>query len=67
MALLFRNRGLNRPRGIAHASAGAATTKPVFQECHTPDGASRLAIRRMQVDGNAMLLTVDPDHIGDAS
>jgi len=39
--------------------------RPVFQECHRvamndDSGALRLAIRRMQIDGNGMLLTVDP-------
>jgi hypothetical protein len=34
--------------------------RPIFQECHRTDGTARLAIRRMTVDGNDMMLTVDP-------
>ncbi len=34
--------------------------RPVFQECHGAGGGQRLAIRRMEIDGNGMLLTVDP-------
>jgi hypothetical protein len=34
--------------------------RPVFQECHRADGTRRLAIRRMEIDENGMLLTVDP-------
>lgn len=34
--------------------------RPVFLECHKSDAASRLAIRRMEIDGISMLLTVDP-------
>lgn len=34
--------------------------RAVFQECHAADGALRLAIRRMEIEGNGMLLTADP-------
>jgi len=34
--------------------------RPVFQECHLAGGAVSLAIRRMQIDGHGMMLTVDP-------
>ncbi len=34
--------------------------RPIFQDCHKTDGSSRLAIRRMEIDGSGMLLTVDP-------
>jgi hypothetical protein len=33
--------------------------RPVFQECRKTDGTSRLAIRRMEIDGTGTLLTVD--------
>jgi hypothetical protein len=33
--------------------------RPVFAECRGTDGAIRLAIRRMKVDGTGMMLTVD--------
>ena len=47
------------------ARAQVRDYRPVFQECHgaamnDDSGAPRLAIRRMQIDGNGMLLTVDP-------
>jgi hypothetical protein len=48
---------------IMACEAQAATVsdyRPVFQECHRPDGTARLAIRRMEIDGKGMLLTVDP-------
>jgi hypothetical protein len=44
----------------ADASARVRDYRPVFQECHRPDGAARLAIRHMEIDGAGMLLTVDP-------
>ncbi len=46
----------------AHAEppAQVGDYRPVFQECRQADGPPRLAIRRMTVDGTAMLLTVDP-------
>ncbi len=34
--------------------------RPVFEECHRAGRAPQLAIRRMEIDGTAMLLTVDP-------
>jgi len=34
--------------------------RPVFEECRKAGGAPRLAIRRMEIDGNSRLLTVDP-------
>jgi hypothetical protein len=34
--------------------------RPVFQECQRGEGAPLLAIRRMEIDGTGMLLTVDP-------
>jgi hypothetical protein len=48
-------------RGPARA-AGASVHdyRPLFQACHRPDGASRLAIRHMEIDRDGMLLTVDP-------
>lgn len=47
------------------AQAQVRDYRPVFQECHRPaadrdSGAFRLAIRRMEIDRSAMLLTVDP-------
>jgi hypothetical protein len=33
--------------------------RPVFQDCRRADGAKRLATRRMEIDGQAMILTVD--------
>jgi hypothetical protein len=49
----------------AHAQEAKPVTavtnyRPVFQECHKPDGAPRLTIRRMEIGGTGMLLTVDP-------
>lgn len=51
----------------AHAQGTAPATgasvqdyRPVFQACHRPDGASRLAVRHMEIGGTGMLLTVDP-------
>lgn len=34
--------------------------RPVFQECRRADNTVWLAIRRMEIEGNGMLLTVDP-------
>jgi hypothetical protein len=58
MAVLF---------AIGSCGAQAADTpaqvrdyRPVFQECRKAGSAPVLAIRRMTVDGNGMLLTVDP-------
>jgi hypothetical protein len=42
------------------APAQVGEYRPVFQECHRDDGALRLAIRRMKIDGTGMMLTVDP-------
>ena len=44
--------------GAAHA-AEVRDYRPVFQDCHKADTV-RLAIRRMEIDGTGMLLTVDP-------
>jgi hypothetical protein len=44
----------------ADAPARVSDYKSVFQECHKADSAPVLAIRRMIIDGNGMLLTVDP-------
>jgi hypothetical protein len=47
----------------AHAAEPQAQVRdyrPVFQECHREGSTPVLAIRRMAVDGNGMLLTVDP-------
>jgi hypothetical protein len=44
----------------ADAPARVRDYRPVFQECHKADSAPILAIRRMVIDGNGMLLTVDP-------
>jgi hypothetical protein len=41
------------------AHAEVRDYRPVFQECRKAD-TMRLAIRRMEIDGAAMLLTVDP-------
>ncbi len=51
--------------GAAHAENSAPARiddyRPVFEECRgAGDGAARLAIRRMEIDGNGMVLTVDP-------
>ena len=35
--------------------------RPVFQQCRNPAFQSRLAIRRMRIDGAGFLLTVDPE------
>jgi len=62
MAVLFAIAAANASAG-AHAADALAQVhdyRPVFQECHSPGGAMRLAIRRMHVDGNGLLLTVDP-------
>jgi hypothetical protein len=42
------------------AGAEVRDYRPVFQECHRVGSPTLLAIRRMQIDGNGMLLTVDP-------
>jgi hypothetical protein len=42
------------------AGPAVADYRPVFQTCHRADGAARLAIRRMEIGGNGMLLAVDP-------
>ena len=44
----------------ADAPAQLRDYRPVFQECRKADGTVRLAIRRMEIDGTGMLLTVDP-------
>ncbi len=47
----------------AHAQGSASRVsdyRPVFQECRGGDGESRLAIRRMEIDGSGMILTVEP-------
>ncbi len=54
---------------FAIAGAHAQTTgqaqvqnyRPVFQACRSAAGAQRLAIRRMEIDGTASLLQVDPE------
>ncbi len=50
--------------GAAHAENSAPARiddyRPVFEECRGAGGAARLAIRRMEIDGRGMLLTVDP-------
>ncbi len=52
--------------GFARAQdAQVRNYRPVFEECRGADmthgsGAPRFAIRRMEIDGTAMLLTVDP-------
>ncbi len=52
------------PFAIAAFAAQAGEVKvedyrPVFQECHH-DGAARFAIRRLTIDGQGRVLTVDP-------
>jgi len=48
----------------AHAQpakpARVSDYRPVFEQCSGNGGAQRLAIRRMKVDGEGMMLTVDP-------
>jgi len=36
---------------------------PIFESCASESGATRLAIRRMRVDGEALLLAVDPQSL----
>ncbi|MEF3366458.1 polysaccharide deacetylase [Methylocystis sp. 9N] len=54
----------------AEIAPGAASTAervhdyaPVFESCASESGATRLAIRRMRVDGEALLLAVDPQSL----
>ncbi|WP_159728483.1 polysaccharide deacetylase [Methylosinus sp. Ce-a6] len=42
------------------AARRVADYRPVFLECHGPSGETRLAIRRMRLDGERIALTVDP-------
>jgi len=49
----------------AHKAASATrhqvlSYRPVFQDCRGAGGVHRLAIRRMEIDGHGMVLTVDP-------
>ncbi len=51
------------PAHAESASPGMQTVRDyraIFQECHRADSPARLTIRRMEIDGNVMLLTVDP-------
>ncbi|MBG0808779.1 polysaccharide deacetylase [Methylosinus sp. H3A] len=49
------------PRAEAREAARRlADYRPAFLECHGPAGETRLAIRRMRLDGEAVALTVDP-------
>jgi hypothetical protein len=51
------------PAQAESASPGTPTVRDyraIFQECRRADSPARLAIRRMEIDGNVMLLTVDP-------
>ena len=34
--------------------------RPVFEQCHSGLGVTRLAVRRFSVDGSSLMLTVDP-------
>ncbi len=36
---------------------------PVFESCASESGSTRLAIRRMSVDGTPLILTVDPQSL----
>jgi hypothetical protein len=45
-------------------SARVSDYRPVLQECHRDGGATRLAIRRMTIDGAGMILAVDPATLG---
>ncbi len=57
------------PARIAAAGAAPASRarvqnyRPVFEECRDGAGATRLAIRRFNVDGASLMLTVDPSSL----
>jgi hypothetical protein len=47
-------------RAAEPGPARVADYRPVFEDCHRAGEAPRLAIRRMEIDGDGMILTVDP-------
>lgn len=49
--------------GAASAAERVHDYAPVLESCASESGATRLAIRRMRVDGEALLLAVDPQSL----